>query len=444
MKRFTAIVAVLCILAVSALWAAGTSDTAAPAAATPAAAKPIELKIAWWGSQARHEGTIKVIELYEKLNPHVKIVYEFAGWNDYWTKLTTMAAGGQLPDVIQQDYARLAEWQNRNLLYPLDDFIKNKTIDTTNVADSLIASGRLNGKLYALNLGSNSQTLVLDTDAFKKAGIPLPDPKWSWEDFEKIATQLHAKLGIYGGPVALDNEQLWKSLYLGLGKWAYSPDGKSLGYTDDAPFTAYLEMLVRLSKAGVIPTKQEQISAYADGTNPELQPIVTGKGAMAYIWSNQPVAMTKAAGEGRNFVLAHLPRAVKGGTSANYLKASMYFSITTQAKQPEEAARFIDFFTNNVEANKILMAERGVPISSAIRKELMPLLPTISQEVFAYIERVAGDASPTPPPDPARTTELIDNVYKPQVAEKVMFGVTSPAAAAKLLREQGNAILSRN
>lgn len=440
MKRIPALVAVLGVMAASMVWAAGGTETAAPAAAD----QKVELKIAWWGSQARHEGTIKVIELYEKLNPNVKIVYEFAGWSDYWTKLTTMAAGGQLPDVIQQDYAYLAEWQRRNLLYPLDDFIKNKTIDTANVADALLASGRLGGKLYAVNLGSNSQTMVLDVDAFKKAGIPLPDPKWTWADFEKIALELRSKLGIYGGPVGMDNEQLWKSLYLGLGQWAYAADGKSLGYTDDAPYIAYLNMVLRLIKAGAIPSKQEQISAYADGNNPELQPIVANQGAMAYMWSNQPFAMAKAAGEGRNFKLYQLPRPVKGGASANYLKASMYFSVTTQSKNPKEAAKFIDFFTNNVEANKILMAERGVPISSAIRKELSPLLPKISQEVFSYIEAVTADCSPTPPPDPAGSTELVANVFKPEVAEKVLFGVSTPEAAVKTLRTQGNAILSKN
>jgi multiple sugar transport system substrate-binding protein len=438
MKRL--LVVVVMLITVFGMWAAGNTEQKATSAA---AEQKVELKISWWGSQARHEGTIKVIELYEKLNPNVDIIYEFAGWNDYWTKLTTMAAGKQLPDVMQQDYAQLAEWQRRDLLYPLDDFISSKTIDTTNVANALLDSGRIGGKLYAVNLGSNSQSFILDVDAFKKAGIPLPDQKWSWADFEKIATELHTKLGIFGGPVGLDDNQLWKSLYLGLGSWAYAPDGKSLGYTDDTPYIQYLEMLVRLSKAGVIPTKQEQISAWADGTNPELLPIVNGLGAMASLWSNQAFALAKAAGEGREFILAHVPRAVKDGASANYLKASMYFSVTTQSKQPKEAAKFIDFFINNVEANKILMAERGVPISSVIRKELSPMLPKISQEVFAFIERVAVDSSPTPLPDPTGSAELVSNVFKPEVAEKVMFGVLSPKEAVGILRTQGNAILSK-
>ena len=59
----------------------------------------VELRIAWWGSQNRHDRTIAAIELYEEENPNIDIVYEFNGWEDHWTKLATQAAGGKLPDI---------------------------------------------------------------------------------------------------------------------------------------------------------------------------------------------------------------------------------------------------------------------------------------------------------------------------------------------------------
>ena len=73
------------------------------------------MRIAWWGSQDRHDRTIKVIELYQKKNPNVKIAYEFASFNDHLTKMTTQAAGNSLPDIMQQDYAWIAEWAGRGL-----------------------------------------------------------------------------------------------------------------------------------------------------------------------------------------------------------------------------------------------------------------------------------------------------------------------------------------
>ncbi len=43
----------------------------------------ITLNMAWWGSQVRHDATVKVIELYEEKNPHVTIEYEFYDYEGY-------------------------------------------------------------------------------------------------------------------------------------------------------------------------------------------------------------------------------------------------------------------------------------------------------------------------------------------------------------------------
>ena len=50
------------------------------------------MSVMWWGSQNRHDRTIRAIEIYMERNPGVEVTYEFAGWSDYWTKATTMAA----------------------------------------------------------------------------------------------------------------------------------------------------------------------------------------------------------------------------------------------------------------------------------------------------------------------------------------------------------------
>ena len=201
--------------------------------------------------------------------------------------------------------------------------------------------------------------------------------------------------------------------------------------------------MTRLTKAGAMTPRQEEISQYAGGTQPEQTPIIFGKAAMQHQWSNQLSAVDKASGGKRNFVLYPLPR-VKGGKSANYIKASQYFSVSSQSKVPEEAAKFIDFFTHDVEANKILMAERGVPISSKVQQAILPLLPAVQKEVFAFVALISKTGSPCPPPDAPRHGDLVKNLYEPEIVDKVLFGVMDPVEAAKALRARGNAILSKN
>src|SRR5215831_12201377 len=158
--------------------------TAAPGAAKPAASgEAVQLRFAWWGSQDRHDRTIKAIQLFQQQHPNITMTYEFAGFQDYFTKMTTQASGGNLPDLMQQDYAFVAQWVSNNLLVDLDDYVSNNTINLSTTAKNTVDGGRIDGKLYALNLGSNSQCMVIDTAAFEQAGVPLPSDTWTWNDF---------------------------------------------------------------------------------------------------------------------------------------------------------------------------------------------------------------------------------------------------------------------
>lgn len=398
-----------------------------------------EVRISWWGSQTRHDLTIAAIELYEELNPDIDIVYEFQSWTDHWTKLSTQAAGGELPDIMQHDYARIEEWVNNDLLLPLDGYVEDGTIDTTYIADSSLAGGFVNGELFGINLGNNSENITLDVQAFEAAGVELPALDWTWNDFEEIANQLHEALGVYAIDANITTEQLWKSTYMSCcDQWAYNDEGNALGYDDDQPLIDYYNMLLRLQESGALQSYEENVAMGDQGV--ESNNIVTGQSAMAYFWSNQIVAIWTAAGDDREFAMYPIPR-VEGGQSQNYIKPSMFFSITSQAKQPDEAAAFINWFVNSVEANEILMAERGVPVSSVVREALLPQLGKPQAAMFNYLGVIEEDNSPIRPADPAAHADIQNNVWGPEFVEPVMFGLITPEEGAAILREEATALL---
>ncbi len=400
----------------------------------------IELRIAWWGSQNRHDRTIAAIELYEQQNPGIDIVYEFNGWEDHWTKLATQAAGGNLPDIMQQDYARIAEWNQRGLLLPLDEYVADGTLDFSNVSQSNLDGGVIDGQLLAVNLGTNSLGLALDVDAFAAAGVDLPADNWTWDDFEAICMKLHEATGGFCASGGLNNEQYVKSLYLGYGEWAYTDDGKALGYTDDQPLIDYMNMLLRLQDAGAIPTRESEVAKGDQGV--EANELVTGEAAIGAFWSNQLNAVSAAAGEGRNFRMIHLPRPADGCCSSNYIKPSMFWSVTSDAQHPKEAAEFISWWTNSLEANDILFAERGVPVSSEVQAYLLPKLDPVGVEIFEFLGRVEADSSPIRPPDPIGHADVRDNVYYPEFVDPVLYGLISPEEGAATYRELASEILA--
>src|SRR5699024_978082 len=96
----------------------------------------IELRMAWWGGQERHDRTLEVIELYEEKNPNVKIVPEYSGMDGYFDKLTTQFAAKNAPDIIQYG-GNLNDFVHRGVVLPLDDYIGNE-LDISLHSESMI------------------------------------------------------------------------------------------------------------------------------------------------------------------------------------------------------------------------------------------------------------------------------------------------------------------
>ena len=401
-----------------------------------------EMRLVWWGSQNRHDRTIAVVELYEAAHPEVDIVYEFASFNDYWTLMNTQAAGGELACVMQQDYAYLAEWARNGLLLPLDSYVESGAIDLSDADSVYTEGGSVDGELFGVSLGTNSQSIIIDTDAFEAAGVELPALDWTWDDFEQIALQLHESSGAwaYGSP-SLGDDQIWTAMMVSLGTNPFSEDNTAFGYDNDQPIVDHFSRLLRLQEAGAIMTPEEA-SQYATG--PENSPIVVGAAAMQYQWSNQVVAVFSAAGEDRHLRLWPMPRSVDAVGSANYLKPSMFFSISAECDMPDVAADFINFVTNSTEANDILGAERGVPISAAIREHLMPNLDAVGAETFAFLESVAETASPIFPPNPPGYNEIRNNIWIPLFHDPVLYGQLPVEEGVALFRSEAEFVLAGN
>jgi multiple sugar transport system substrate-binding protein len=81
---------------------------------TVAGQTPVKLRILWWGSQARHDVTLKVLDLYTVKHPNVTFEPEYQGFDGYLDKLSTQAAAKNAPDVFQMDAAWFNDWASSN------------------------------------------------------------------------------------------------------------------------------------------------------------------------------------------------------------------------------------------------------------------------------------------------------------------------------------------
>jgi multiple sugar transport system substrate-binding protein len=394
----------------------------------------VTLRVAWWGGQPRHDYTMKVIEMYEKNNPNVKIVAEYANWDDYWKKLAPMAAASQLPDVIQMDTAYLFQYGKKDLLEDLTPYTADGTIDTSSIDQYAISGGLMAEKLYGFTLGSNVLTVITNDDMLDETGIKVDDENWTWKDFEKIALEVQNGTGEYGTN-GMNPAHVFFPYYLRTqGERFYTGDGTGLGYSDDQLFIEYFKRQLRLVDANAFPTPD--VEAHIKGLEDEL--IVAGEAAMSWNWSNQFSAFAESA---QSFLSLHLPPE-QAKEKALFLRPSMFFSIPKSSKQKEEAAKFVDFFVNNVKANRLIKGDRGVPVSSKVVKAIKPELAEEETKIFDYVEKASRNVSASDSPDPLGSAEVIKVLQ--DISEQILFKKISPEDGARLFREKAEKILGMN
>lgn len=390
------------------------------------------LRIAWWGSDARHEYTQKVIDLYMEKNPNVKVDVEYASFDDYWKKLAPQAAANQLPDIVQMDISYISQYAKNGQLEDLAPYV-GKQINLGDVSENVISTGVVNGKQYGIPSGVNVLGFHYDPAILKKAGIDALPEEMTWDTYEETALQAAANKIYFDSGVAPD---IFFHYYLrSKGKSLYNADGTALGYDDDALFVDFFGRMARLIEKGAAPSPD--LTNQTKGIIEESE-LVKGKGIGIWQWSNQFVALQQVANRPLEIAPMPGPDMEKG----LYMQPSMYWAVTSNSKQKEEAAKFIDFWVNNVEANKLIKGERGVPISGKIKEAIASELSEPTRQVFDFVAAMEPKASPMSPPPPVGSPEVIASLT--DIVEELNFGKITAEQAAKTFRDSANAVLVKN
>ncbi|WP_135555037.1 ABC transporter substrate-binding protein [Paenibacillus cymbidii] len=409
-----------------------SSGATASASATPNN-QPVKLRIAWWGGQARHDYTLKVIDLYKQKHPNVTIEAEYAAFDDYWKKLAPQAAASDLPDIIQMDVTYLSQYAGKGQLEDLQPYVKANKINLADVSQNVVGSGMYGGKLAMVSLGTNALGATVDPAALQKAGASMPAKTWTWDDMGALGAQLKTSGKLLFDTMRYD---VFFPYYLRTtGNTLYSADGTQLGYADDKPFIDYYKQFQKWYDAGYMLTLDKL--GQKKGL-PEDDEMVLGNAFASVAWSNQFVGFSAAAK--RDLELQPIPG--PNGNKGLFMKPSMGFSITNNSKVKEEAAKFIDFWINDIDANKLIKGERGVPISAKVKDALKPLLTPAETKVFEYVAWAEQNSSPMDPPSPVGSVE-VEKLLK-DLSEQILYKKTSVEDAAAKFRKEANAILAKN
>jgi multiple sugar transport system substrate-binding protein len=410
-RLFTAVLAVSLISGAAAC--GGTDDSGS------GAGKPVELSFFWWGAEGRAALTDKALALYTTKHPSVTFKKTWQANQGYFDKLATLTAGGNAPDIFQIDDNYIAEYSGRNVTLDLTPYKQSGKLDLSKFPESLWKYGEVDGKLAGLAFGENTQGLVYDKTLLDKYRLPAPTTGMSWADFITWAQKVSTTAKV---PGTQDPSAVYQALWVYLrqnGKDLYK--GKELGF-DVQDITNWFELWKGARDRGATPTPD--VIHEGNATDISKQLVVTGKAATSWVWANQMPELKKNTKDELGVI------AYPGDPSAQWARASMYFSVFRGTPHKDAAVDVINFLANDPDAGKILGTDRGLPSNLDVRKLVADTTtdPNMKQTIAVQNE-LGTKFGPTSPSVPLKghskvKTELV------RIAEEVQYGRQTPAAGA--------------
>lgn len=362
-----------------------------PSAGDAPAAAAKTMRIAWWGSDLRHEKYQQILDLYEQMTPGVKMEREFSDWTPYWEKLATQIASGNGPDIIHMHQNLVNEYANRGALEPLDALVSASTIDLSDFPTGTIAAGKRGGTNWMIALGASVASTIYNKTLFEQAGVPLPENSWNWSDYDEAVRTARVNLG--DGTYGSTDQGGWEdALQIYMRQNGYELfQGETLqeiGFTKEA-LAEWWNYWNNLRLDGVVPPAEltAEFAQASHGDSMLAKRMVAGH----LMNVNQLQIFQEYLEDELN--AATIPRNADPIASPGDFLGTAWLSLYAQSELKEDGAAFISWFVNDPEPAKIYMAEHGPPGSKKIVEMLKPMVSVPVQKGFDLISYVAEKVS---------------------------------------------------
>lgn len=154
-------------------------------------AAPVELALLWYTDQDPNSGDMQIIKAFEKENPDIKVNLIYTTWAEAGDKARVLTASGMPPDVMwirEGDYYSLAA---SGLLMPIEDFMESDPdFDKEMFFPGVLESAQVEGVQFGLHRDVWSPEIFCNVDWFEEAGLPFPQPGWTYDDLLQCAKKL--------------------------------------------------------------------------------------------------------------------------------------------------------------------------------------------------------------------------------------------------------------
>ncbi len=330
-----------------------STPAAAETAAASSAEEDISMRFSWWGSEERHDATLKAIDLYMQDNPGISISAEYGDWSSAYEKLVTQLSSGTAPDIIQINfrwYQELYESGSVVDLNTLSDLIDMSGFDTEFLADYC----SYHDALIGIPAGVSGLSLLYNKDFFARHNIP-EDTVWTWDNLLETGQRVHEE-----DPndylFVCESGELWQLLFAyvkqHLGKQLIDDD-YTINVTPEL-FSEAFAYARKMADLGVTePFETATLYTNVSNENPKW---ISGELGMQL----KTIALIARYQElGLDYGVTTLPTYDGMLDSGVDIEAGTLYAINADSPYIEEAAEFINWMINDEDAILILGETRG-------------------------------------------------------------------------------------
>lgn len=317
----------------------------------------VTIQYAFWGNPTAIGVEKDIIDEFEKTHPNIKVTPVVAAYNDYHTKLLTMYAGGQAPDVMRIDSYYMADFMKNKALKDITGLIKQDKLNMNSYYPAGLLDCMQGNRYYGLPWGTAPVFMFINVKMFKDTGIPVPSVDWKYEDFLKIARQLSKGEGMdrqYGFAVGTtDLTNLFPFIWAGGGDLF---DKNRRKFTLNKPQAVQkIQEIANMIKEGIIPDPAQFTSGDVFNRWSANYKLAMRMGTAAEILSMQSIA-------GYEFEVLPFPGTVKYPRTT--ISKSNVVGISSTTKQAKAAWEFLKFLRGPGQPGEVLyMKAKRVPPS---------------------------------------------------------------------------------
>ena len=311
----------------------------------------VELTIATWANEQEAKEFDAILEEINASQDEYTIK-QMVIPQDYYTKIQTMIAGNQAPDLIWLAQEYIPAYAKNGAVLDITEKLNSQTqINMDDYLDGSLNTAIYEGKIYGLPWIGQPYVVYYNKTLFAENGINEPAEDWKWEDFKETAKAL-TKDGIYGFATT-GNPPLAVWIW-GEGGEIVEKDGTVKLTTPETISGLELAKSIILDETMTMPY-QEALSMGVE------QAFVNGKVAMMVGGANDDVERkVEEAGGQFEVGMAIMPRGSKQHVTFNWTASTL---ISEQTDHPDVAFQALLDITEKMFDWKV-----PAPVASKVEK----------------------------------------------------------------------------